>query len=82
MVEASLAYQGIDLRDLYMPGGGISRMTWRRLHVLIRALPYDAPLWAELRDAAEKHQQEATVTHMKSRADYYKRKAMEAEEAS
>lgn len=43
-----MAYQGIDLRDLYRRGSG---MTPRRLWVLIRALPADAPLWVELQEA-------------------------------
>jgi hypothetical protein len=45
-----LAYQGIDFRDLYRRGSG---MSLRRLMVLLRALPAEAPLWAELEAAAE-----------------------------
>lgn len=49
-VEASLAFQGIDLRDVYRRGSGL---TLRRLLVLIKALPHDAPLWGSLEAAAE-----------------------------
>lgn len=43
-----MAFQGIDLRDLWRPSSGL---TLRRLGVLIRALPHGSPLheavWAE-----------------------------------
>lgn len=39
------------MRDLYRPGSG---MTLRRLGVLIRGLPHNASLWAEMSQAREK----------------------------
>lgn len=49
-MEASLAFKGLDLRDLYRRGSG---MTLRRLFVLVTCLPPDAPLWAVLREEEE-----------------------------
>lgn len=49
-MEASFAFKGIDFRDLYRRGSGL---TPRRLLVLIKALPYDAPLWESMRAAEE-----------------------------
>jgi hypothetical protein len=46
-----LAYQGIDSRDLYRPGSGL---TLRRLYVLLMALPPTAPLWVELAEEKAK----------------------------
>ena len=48
-----MAFRGIDLRDLYRRGTGL---TLRRLLVLIRAIPEDDPLKLELRaaEAAER----------------------------
>lgn len=75
MVEADLAFLGVDLRDLYRPGSGL---TPRRLLVLIRALPAPtafspgALLWSVL-------EQEATaarkpkVEKIRERAAYYER---------
>jgi hypothetical protein len=49
-VEADLAFKGIDLRDLWRRGSGL---TYRRLLVLLRAMP-DDPLWRlELRAEVE-----------------------------
>jgi hypothetical protein len=48
-----LAYRGIDVRDLYRRGSGL---TPRRLLNLIRWLPYDDPVHAILREAEEKAQ--------------------------
>ena len=48
-----MAYRGIDLRDFYRRGPGL---TPRRLLNLIRWLPYDDPVHAILRDAEEKAQ--------------------------
>lgn len=45
-----MAFQGIDFRDLYRPGAGL---TLRRLGVLLKALPYDSPLYEQLRREAE-----------------------------
>lgn len=39
---------GIDLRDLYRPGGGPSRLTRRRLWVLVRGLPPDSATRARM----------------------------------
>lgn len=50
-VEASLAHLGIDSRDIYRRGSGLSL---RRLLVLIKALPADAPLWAAIEAAEER----------------------------
>lgn len=51
MVEADLAFRGVDLRDLWRRGSGL---TPRRLWVLIRALPPDALLWHEVQKAQDK----------------------------
>jgi hypothetical protein len=40
-IEGDLWRLGTDLRDLFRPGGGRSRLTWRRLDVLLDALPGD-----------------------------------------
>jgi hypothetical protein len=45
-----LAFQGVDLRDLYRRGSGL---TLRRLWVLLRALPWDCPLYEALRAEVE-----------------------------
>jgi hypothetical protein len=45
-----LAFQGIDSRDLYRRGSGL---TLRRLYVLLKALPWDSPLYEALRAEAE-----------------------------
>lgn len=39
-----------DLRDLWRPGGGASRLTYRRLRVLIDGLPAESRLKSEIRD--------------------------------
>jgi hypothetical protein len=67
VVEADLAFQGIDLRDLYRPGSGL---TPRRLLVLIRGLPAAAALWAAL-DRAEKKAQKPTVERIRERQEFY-----------
>ena len=46
-----MAYQGVDLSDLYRIGSG---MTLRKLAGLVAALPIEAPLWEVLRAEAEK----------------------------
>lgn len=38
-MEADFAFRGIDLRDYYRPHGGPSRLTLRRVGVLVRHLP-------------------------------------------
>lgn len=50
-VEADLGFRGIDLRDLRRPGGGPSRLTWRRLRVFIDALPAESATKTAIRDA-------------------------------
>lgn len=46
-----MAFHGVDLRDLYRPGSGL---TLRRLFVLLRGLRWmDSPLWHEI-EAAQK----------------------------
>jgi hypothetical protein len=75
VVEADLAFQGVDLRDLYRPGSGL---TPRRLLVLIRALPRPtafssgALLWHVLEQEATEAQK-PKVEKIRERADYYKR---------
>jgi hypothetical protein len=44
---------GIDLRDLFRPGGGTSHLTWRRLDVLLDALPGDGAYKTALRDSLD-----------------------------
>lgn len=78
-----MAFRGIDFRDLYRPGSGL---TLRRLLVLIRALPGDAPLWAELEAEAEAAKK-PKVDEIRERAAAWKarneaRLAMDQEEAS
>jgi hypothetical protein len=52
-----LAFQGIDLRDWYLDGGGRSRLTTRRLQVLVDHLGVDSPLWAEVYGEGFTHSQ-------------------------
>lgn len=76
MVEADLAFQGIDLRDLYRPGGGASGLTPRRLLVLIRGLPAPGPmgggaaLWSAL-EQAEKQAQKPSAERIRERQEFY-----------
>ncbi len=50
-VEGDLAhYFQTDLRDLWRPRGGTSRLTWRRLGVLIDWLPTDSATKTAIRD--------------------------------
>lgn len=41
-MEADLAFAGFDFRDYYRPRGGPSRLTLRRLGVLVRHLPSES----------------------------------------
>lgn len=66
---------GIDLRDLYRPGGGSSRLTLRRLRVLVRGLPPDSWTWLSVREDNEQAKADATVTRLHDRAEHYRRKA-------
>ena len=66
---------GIDFRDLWRPGSG---MTLRRLDVLLRALPYGSPfheaVWAEVEAAKV-----AKPDEIKSREQaFYERNARQA----
>jgi hypothetical protein len=70
-VEADLAFRQIDLRDLYRKGSG---MTLRRLHVLVRALPPDAVLWAVIREAEAKANK-PSVDKIRERQAYYAERA-------
>ncbi|MEU8023752.1 hypothetical protein AB0B88_16205 [Micromonospora haikouensis] len=49
-VEADLADRGIDLRDLWRRGGGASRLTYRRLAVLLEQLPPESRTKTAQRD--------------------------------
>lgn len=76
VVEADLAFQGIDLRDLHLPNGGPSRLTPRRLLVLIRGLPVPGPMgggaaiWGVL-EHAEKQAQKPTADRIRERQEFY-----------
>lgn len=50
-IEGDLWTGGTDLRDLFRPGGGASRLTWRRLNVLLDALPGDGLYKTAVRDS-------------------------------
>lgn len=74
-VEADLAFRGIDLRDLWRPGSGL---TLRRLHVLVRALPPEALLWAVMREA-EDRAKIPTVEKIRERQEFYAKRAASAD---
>lgn len=65
-------YHGVDgdLRSLYRKGSG---MTLRRLLVLIRGLPSDSWLRAELDAAAEKADSESMLEQLRARQAHYNR---------
>lgn len=69
-----MAYQGIDFRDLWRPGVGL---TLRRLFVLLKALPADAPLWGELQREHERSLK-PTPEQIRARAKHYEQRAKEA----
>ena len=67
-----MAFKGIDLRDLYRRGSGL---TLRRLHVLVSALPPDALLWAVIRKSEEEATpQRATPEQIRERARHYEQR--------
>ena len=47
-VEADLAFQQIDVRDVFRVGSG---MTFRRLRVLIEGLPWDSNTMTAIRES-------------------------------
>ncbi len=49
-LDGDLALRGIDLRDLFRPGGGTSRLTWRHLLAVWEALPGECLTKTALRD--------------------------------
>lgn len=65
-----MAFQGIDSRDLYRRGSGL---TLRRLLVLIRALPYDSLLHETLRAQAE-DEKKPKADEIRERAEAWKRR--------
>jgi hypothetical protein len=67
VVEGDLAFRGIDLRDLYRRGSG---MTPRRLWVLIRALPEEALTWRAIH-AETIQAQKPTIDLIRERAAHY-----------
>lgn len=69
-----MAYQGIDFRDLWRRGCGL---TLRRLGVLLKALPADSPLWEALRIEHEKSLK-PTPEKIRDRARHYEQRAKEA----
>lgn len=78
-VEADLAFQGIDFRDFYLPGGGPGRLSWRRLLVLLQGLPYESATHSQLRadeEAARSAYQRGRIAH------YAHKKALQEREAS
>lgn len=50
-IEADLAFRGVDLRDLWRPGGGSSKLTYRRLGVLLDGLPGHSAYKTAVRDS-------------------------------
>lgn len=65
-VEGDLAFRGVDLRDLYRKGSG---MTLRRLLVLVRALPPDALTHMTL--ASEQEKSLTSVERLRERQAHY-----------
>lgn len=74
-MEADLAFRGIDFRDYWLPGGGPSRLSMRRLFVLMKALPYESELHGAFRAARAR----ANAELLPSRRDYYARMKAEQE---
>lgn len=68
-VEASLAYTGVDVLDLWR-----GRLSFRRLLVLLKYLPDEAPLWPAVRAAAEREQAEALAAHLRERTRFWRKR--------
>ena len=73
-MEADLAFKGVDLRDLYRPGVGL---TLRRLWVLIQGLPLDSLTWQAIQREHEKALI-PTADKIRERQEHYRQKAEEA----
>lgn len=69
-VEADLAFRGIDLRDLWRRGSGL---TLRRLFVLLKGLPPDSQFKAEMAAAAERANKPSLEQLRARQAHYSKR---------
>lgn len=54
-IEGDLWLKGDDLRDLLRPNGGASRLTWRRLSMILDALPGDSLYKTAVRDSIDEH---------------------------
>lgn len=67
MLEADLAFQGVDLRDVWVPESG---MTLRRLHRLVVGLPPTAAVWAAA-EAAQKAALVPTADRIRERQAHY-----------
>ena len=63
-----MAFQGVDVRDWFRPGSGL---TLRRLLSLVRGLPHSAPLWRAL-EAAEEQEKKATPELIRERQAEWK----------
>lgn len=70
--DLALSPPGIDLRDLYRPGGGPSQLTLRRLLVLIRGLGPHSRTWLLEAQDAEQSEQDDTVRQLRAREAHYK----------
>lgn len=65
-MEADLAFKGIDLRDFWRRGSGL---TARRLLLLVQSLPHDALLWQVLE--ADKQKALTGNDRLRERQAYY-----------
>jgi hypothetical protein len=69
-VEADfLTHFRVDLRDLFIPGSGL---TVRRVLLLIRALPAESYTRHLLAAAMKKAEEQAKVDRIRARQDYYR----------
>lgn len=67
-----MAFQGLDFRDLWRPGSG---MTPRRLWVLLKAMPADAPFRLAVAEEMEKAQKPKPDTIRDRSAEWKRRNA-------